>query len=123
MRSWNPDGRPVPVTTAQAARSALRTQGEVALVVDVAGPVRFVVEGGDLVRLADGWALARAGTAPPGFAEHGMIEQHQALTDPVPSYPSTAPITQAEACDCLPPASAALLQVVGSGPRGSGLDV
>lgn len=60
LQSWNPDGRPVPVTTAQAARSALR-DGAVALVVDVAGPVRFVVEGEDLVRLADGWALARAG--------------------------------------------------------------
>jgi len=60
LRSWNPQGRPVPVTTVQAARSAVQ-DGAVALVVDLAGPVRFVVEGADLVRLAEGWALARAG--------------------------------------------------------------
>ncbi|GAA1144103.1 SseB family protein [Nocardioides aquiterrae] len=60
LRAWNPDGRPVPVATALAARSALQ-DGAVALVVDVAGPVRFVVEGDDLDRLAGGWTLAQAG--------------------------------------------------------------
>lgn len=60
LRAWNPDGRPVPVATALAARSAIQ-DGAAALVVDVAGPVRFVVEGDDLVRLAEGWTLARLG--------------------------------------------------------------
>lgn len=60
MRAWNPEGRPVPVRTELAARSALQ-DGAAALVVDVAGPVRFVVEGADLERLAAGWSLARAG--------------------------------------------------------------
>jgi hypothetical protein len=60
LRAWNPDGRPVPVATPLAARSALQ-DGAAALVVDVAGPVRFVVEGTDLERLAEGWTLARAG--------------------------------------------------------------
>jgi hypothetical protein len=35
--------------------------GAAALVVDVAGPVRFVVEGEDLERIAAGWSLARVG--------------------------------------------------------------
>jgi SseB protein N-terminal domain len=60
LAAWNPDGRPVPVGGNLAARSALQ-DGAAALVVDVAGPVRFVVEGEDLERLADGWTLARAG--------------------------------------------------------------
>lgn len=60
LRAWNPEGRPVPVTTTVAARSALQ-DGAAALVVDVAGPVRFVVEGADLSRLAAGWTPALAG--------------------------------------------------------------
>ncbi|WP_028636713.1 SseB family protein [Nocardioides sp. URHA0032] len=60
LAAWNPQGRPVPVATTLAARSAVQ-DGAAALVVDVAGPVRFVVEGEDLERIADGWALARAG--------------------------------------------------------------
>jgi len=60
LREWNPDGRPVPVRTELAARSALQ-DGAAAIVVDVAGPVRFVVEGEDLRRLAEGWSLAQMG--------------------------------------------------------------
>jgi hypothetical protein len=60
LRAWNPEGRPVPVRTELAARSALQ-DGAAALVVDVAGPVRFVVEGEDLSRLAEGWSLAQMG--------------------------------------------------------------
>jgi hypothetical protein len=60
LAAWNPDGRPVPVTAAVAAQSALQ-DGAAAVVVDVAGPVRFVVEGDDLERLAAGWTLARVG--------------------------------------------------------------
>lgn len=60
LRAWNPEGRPVPVAAPLAARSALQ-DGAAALVVDVAGPVRFVLEGEDLERLAGGWTLARAG--------------------------------------------------------------
>jgi hypothetical protein len=60
LTAWNPEGRPVPVRADLAAQSALQ-DGAAALVVDVAGPVRFVVEGEDLRRLAEGWTLARAG--------------------------------------------------------------
>ena len=44
LAAWRPDARPVPVTAALAARSALQ-EGAAALVVDVAGPTTYVVEG------------------------------------------------------------------------------
>jgi hypothetical protein len=60
LRRWNPEGRPVPVTARDAARAAAH-DGADALVVDVAGPVPFVVEGDDLKALADGFVLAEVG--------------------------------------------------------------
>lgn len=70
LRAWSPEARPVPVTARLAARSALQ-DGADALVVDVAGPVTFAVEGEDLRALAAGWELGSLGerTAwirPPG---------------------------------------------------------
>lgn len=58
LTSWNPEARPVPVATATAAQAALQEQAQ-ALVVDVAGPVRFSVEGEDLRGLAANWRLTR----------------------------------------------------------------
>lgn len=58
LRTWNPEARPVPVTAVDAARSA-RHDGAAALLLDVAGPVLFVVEGDDLEALAEGWRLTR----------------------------------------------------------------
>ncbi len=60
LTAWNPDARPVPVHTATAAQAALQEQAH-ALVVDVAGPVRFPIEGEDLRGLAAGWRLTRVG--------------------------------------------------------------
>jgi len=60
LAAWNPEARPVPVTADLAARSAVQ-DGAAALVLDLAGPVRFVVEGDDLRGLAEGWELARVG--------------------------------------------------------------
>jgi hypothetical protein len=60
MRRWNPEARPVPVAAALAAQAAVQ-EGAAALVVDVAGPVTFVVEAEDLQGLAAGWAPARVG--------------------------------------------------------------
>jgi hypothetical protein len=51
LQAWDPEGRPVPVTARQAAQSALQDQAS-ALLIDVAGPVMFVVEGADLRALA-----------------------------------------------------------------------
>jgi hypothetical protein len=56
MRRWDPAARPVPVTMRTAAQAALQ-DGAAALVVDLAGPVTFVVETDDLGELAAGHVL------------------------------------------------------------------
>jgi hypothetical protein len=66
MARWDPTARPVPVSARDAARSA-RQDGAEALLVDVAGPVVFVVEGEDLVALAEGWTLAEVRTGAWGW--------------------------------------------------------
>jgi hypothetical protein len=67
LAMWDPEARPVPVAMADAARAALQ-DGADALLVDVAGPVPFVVErpalealaaGRLLVRVAEDWAWAQ----------------------------------------------------------------
>ena len=60
LTTWNPDARPVPVATATAARAALQDRAH-ALVVDVAGPVPFPIDGEDLRGLAAEWQLTRVG--------------------------------------------------------------
>lgn len=57
LAAWDPQARPVPVLTQLAAQSALQEEAA-ALVVDVAGPVRLVIEGEDLTALAAGWTVA-----------------------------------------------------------------
>ena len=54
LTAWDPQARPVPVAAPLAAQAALQ-DGAAALLVDVAGPVRLVVEGEDLECLARGW--------------------------------------------------------------------
>jgi SseB protein N-terminal domain len=60
LQAWDAEARPVPVTARTAAQAALQ-DGAAAIVVDVAGPAPFVVEGQDLEGLAQGWTLARVG--------------------------------------------------------------
>jgi hypothetical protein len=60
MRRWDPAARPVPVSVATAAQAAVQ-DGAAALLVDVAGPVLFVVETDDLAELARGHRLVRVG--------------------------------------------------------------
>ncbi|MDQ3628719.1 MAG: SseB family protein [Actinomycetota bacterium] len=60
MRAWDGSARPVPVTAQQAA-SAARAEAATALMVDVAGPVRMVVEADDLGHLAAGQVLVAVG--------------------------------------------------------------
>ncbi len=66
MARWNPQARPVPVAAATAATAAVQ-DGASALLVDLAGPASFVVEGDDLTRLAAGWRLVALGQG------HGWI--------------------------------------------------
>jgi hypothetical protein len=61
LSRWDARARPVPVTARQAARAARHDQAE-ALLVDVAGPVMFVVQGEDLRALAEGHRLVRVGS-------------------------------------------------------------
>ncbi|MDZ5663433.1 SseB family protein [Nocardioides sp. S-58] len=60
MARWDPSARPVPVTAATAATAAVQDGAE-ALLVDLAGPATYVVDGDDLTRLAAGWRLVRLG--------------------------------------------------------------
>jgi hypothetical protein len=60
LAAWRADARPVPVAAALAARSALQ-EGASALVLDVAGPTTYAVEGDLLDGLARGWTLVRTG--------------------------------------------------------------
>lgn len=77
LASWNSAARPVPVPAAQAARAALE-EGASALVVDVAGPAMFVLEGDDLRHAAAGSVLVRVGEGygwarPRGDATTGPV--------------------------------------------------
>jgi hypothetical protein len=58
LTGWNPDARPVPVPFRQAAQAAIQ-DGASAVLLDVAGPVRFVVEAAELAALAAGHRLVR----------------------------------------------------------------
>jgi hypothetical protein len=69
MIRWDPEARPVPVTTATAATAAVQDRAE-ALLVDLAGPAPYVVDGEDLGRLAAGWRLVELTGSRGG---HGWI--------------------------------------------------
>ncbi len=60
LTRWDAHARPVPVTTADAARATV-SEDAAALLLDVAGPVAFAVSGDDLAELAAGRVLVRAG--------------------------------------------------------------
>ena len=60
MTAWNAAARPVPVTVRQAAEAALAEDAQ-ALLVDLRGPVFFVVGEQDLRALAAGQQLLRTG--------------------------------------------------------------
>lgn len=70
MARWDPQARPVPVTTVTAATAAIQDGAE-ALLVDLAGPATYVVDGDDLTRLAAGWRLVAVGDG--ARAGHGWI--------------------------------------------------
>lgn len=60
LAGWDAEARPVPAAAATAAQAAIQ-EGADALVVDVAGPVRFALRGEDLRAVAAGWRLTRVG--------------------------------------------------------------
>lgn len=60
LQTWQADARPVPVKVRDAAEAALH-DGATALLLDLAGPVPFVIEADDLRALAAGLTLAQVG--------------------------------------------------------------
>jgi hypothetical protein len=66
LAAWRADARPVPVAAPLAARSAVQ-EGAAALLIDVAGPTPYVVEGELLEGLARGWTLAPTADGPAWF--------------------------------------------------------
>ena len=66
LATWDAGARPVPVPTRLAAQAAVQDGAE-ALLVDLAGPASYVVDGEDLTRLAAGWRLVAVGEG------HGWI--------------------------------------------------
>jgi hypothetical protein len=73
MARWDPQARPVPVTTATAATAAIQDGAE-ALLIDLAGPATYVLDGEDLTRVAAGWRLVSLGDGGGGTGErHGWI--------------------------------------------------
>jgi hypothetical protein len=56
LQSWQPDARPVPVTIDIAAQAA-RSEELTVVLIDVAGPHPFVIEGEVLAELAAGHRL------------------------------------------------------------------
>lgn len=56
LAAWNPEARPVAVELRKAALSAIQ-DGAAALVIDIAGPALFAVEGPELRALAEGLVL------------------------------------------------------------------
>ena len=51
LRRWHPDARPVPVPATSVWRAGAQEAG--AVVIDIAGPVPFAVEGAGLAELAE----------------------------------------------------------------------
>jgi SseB protein N-terminal domain len=78
LTAWRPDARPVPVPAEQAALSGVQEECD-ALVLDPAGPVRFVV------RRSAFWALARGGTWVPAALDPEVAEAVAGAVRDVPA--------------------------------------
>ncbi|MEZ5191418.1 MAG: SseB family protein [Nocardioides sp.] len=63
LRRWDADARPLPVRAREAAEAALAERAE-AVVLDVAGPTRVVIDGEDLAAIARGRTLGFVGDRP-----------------------------------------------------------
>jgi hypothetical protein len=63
LERWDASARPVPVAAPLAAQAALQ-DGAAALLLDLAGPERLVLEADDLLGLARGWRPALVGDDP-----------------------------------------------------------
>ena len=101
LAAWRPDARPVPVEAARAALSAA-AEGAVALLVDPAGPVRFVVTGSALRAVAEG------AVEPPLYSDPEALAAARAAV-------ADEPAVTAVRLDPAPGADARLTLTVGPG--------
>jgi hypothetical protein len=88
MARWRADARPVQATAPQVCQAA-RHEDAAAVVVDVAGPVPFVIEGGMLRALAtieeakrDPAALDRLVESVPEVTVARLADRPDSLSDP-----------------------------------------
>ena len=70
LTAWNPRARPFPSTAVDVARGAY-SDGAVALLVDIAGPVEVVLEGPPMLALAEGRAWVPPAEDPDVLAAVG----------------------------------------------------
>nr|WP_221473933.1 SseB family protein [Planomonospora venezuelensis] len=75
LRRWRPDARPIQATVPQVCRAAAQEKAA-AVVVDVAGPVPFVIEGGVLAAFAavESGTLDELAAGVPGITVARMAE-------------------------------------------------
>ena len=78
LARWDPQARPVPVAAHLAAATAVQ-EGAHAVVVDVAGPATFVVEGEDLHRVARGWRPVRLADGGWGWLTSADSQEREQL--------------------------------------------
>lgn len=91
VKRWRRDARPVPALATEAAQ-AVRDEGADALVVDVAGPVTFAVEG-YFLRL-----LAETGTVPEAHKDQNVLSAIYRVTHSEPDIDRVR-IQQSERAD------------------------
>ncbi|GAA0324123.1 SseB family protein [Actinoallomurus spadix] len=80
LARWRPDARPVAVHARQACQAAVDESAD-ALVVDVAGPVPYAIEGARLHVLANGGAITAPHEDPDVLmAVHGAVDGLPGIT-------------------------------------------
>ncbi|HEY7488227.1 MAG TPA: SseB family protein [Streptosporangiaceae bacterium] len=88
LRRWQADARPVPVRARDACRAALDENAD-ALVIDVAGPVPFAVEGNRLYTFAEGRPIPQPYEDPDLLAAIEAAFAHEAGVTGVQVGPGT----------------------------------
>lgn len=118
LSRWRVDARPVPVAAADVLR-AVGTEGCSALLLDVAGPVSFVVEGQALEDLAAGYLPVQVAEVLEEHAVEGGLQVVAAA--PVADPEARETIRAALAAE--PLVAEAFLLAPAEGPGGSSLTV
>ena len=114
LTGWRPDARPVPVTARQVWQAG--KQEASAVVIDIAGPVPFAVDGARLTALAEGRPVPLPHEDPDMQALAGAA----AISAVVTSIPAGRPsqiATSARPCDSPAVSQRSMVPIL---PRGRG---